>query len=165
MTSEKTWISDNALRQMVALADAKFPNETGGMLIGYIAETGDAVVLDIVGPGPTAQHARYSFVPDSEYQQIELESRFHGSQGRRTYLGDWHTHPSSAPLPSYRDKRTLAKIAAEPASQTSTPLMVILGKVDSCWTIGAMKYLGASGFLIKRFKLLNMEVVFFDVKA
>lgn len=42
------------------------PWETGGMLMGYVADNGDYVVTQLIGPGPNAKHSRYRFLPDNE---------------------------------------------------------------------------------------------------
>ncbi|HEY0665266.1 MAG TPA: Mov34/MPN/PAD-1 family protein, partial [Gallionella sp.] len=75
------------------------------------------------------------------YQQAMLEAHFHSTEGRETYLGDWHTHPKGAPVPSYTDKCTLARIAEEPRSQISRPIMIILGGSKAEWRLNAIRFL------------------------
>jgi integrative and conjugative element protein (TIGR02256 family) len=121
-------------------ADTHFPDEVGGMLVGYEADTGDVVVREVVGPGPLATHGATRFQPDSVYQQSQLEEKFARSGGVNTYLGDWHTHPRGVSELSATDRRTLARIAHKKYDCTNTPTMVVLADgVGSRWEIGAYR--------------------------
>jgi integrative and conjugative element protein (TIGR02256 family) len=113
------------------------------MLLGYEAHDGSAVVTQVIGPGPRARQKRFGFVPDGEYQQEKLEEHFFATEGRETYLGDWHTHPASDSAPSLVDRRTLARIALEPAARAPRPLMVILSGETGNWTVGAVRLVEA----------------------
>lgn len=136
----KLWIANDAFIKMCRLATVKFPLETGGMLLGYVANNGESVVTDIIGPGLKAKHGRFNFTPDGEYQQFFLEKHFSETEGRETYLGDWHTHPKGEPYPSHLDRRTLARIAQTPSSGTSHPVMAILGGGNKEWLLGAVQF-------------------------
>lgn len=138
--SSKLWISNDALKTMQILAQSKYPLETGGMLLGYVACNGESVVAEIIGPGPKAKHGRYRFTPDGEYQQSILERHFRETNGSETYLGDWHTHPGGKAIPSYLDKKTLGRIALEPSSGILHPVMAILGGGNKSWTLGAVRF-------------------------
>jgi integrative and conjugative element protein (TIGR02256 family) len=158
---EKLWIEKAAYSIMQKLADSHFPLETGGMLLGYLGGNGEAVVTNIIGPGPNAVHGRFRFVPDGEYQQAALEKAFWGSEGQETYLGDWHTHPKGNPVPSYFDKRTLAKIAKEPASGIAKPIMAILGYGNPVWNLGVIRFSSTSGFILKTHNVTSPLTVIF----
>lgn len=138
---ERFWLPGSVFSQMVDLAMARFPLETGGMLLGYEAENGEAVVTAIIGPGPKARHRRFRFAPDADYQQAELDAHFWRTDGRETYLGDWHTHPRGTPSLSFLDKRTLARIARTPSSGTVNPIMAILAGEKEIWNIGVVRLL------------------------
>lgn len=113
------------------------------MLLGYEADNGEAVITGLIGPGPGAKHKRYSFVPAAMFQQAALEEHYFKTNGRETYLGDWHTHPRGACSLSYMDKKTLAHIAKTPTSGTQHPIMAILGGEPDGWIIGAVRFLEA----------------------
>ena len=125
-------------------ADDHHPNETGGILLGYWAREGEAVVTSVVGPGPRATHGPYGFGPDNEYQERELAVAYAESDGRIAYLGDWHTHPGSVAEPSGKDRGTIRRIAREPEARCPEPLMVILGQRER-WQFAAWQ--GRIGFL------------------
>lgn len=139
---ERLWISQRVFARMVSDAAHWAPCETGGILLGYEADNGEAVVTGIIGPGPRARHGRFRFKPDAEYQQAELAAHYALTDGRETYLGDWHTHPTGSAAPSLLDRRTLARIARTPSSRTTRPIMVILSGEDDAWIPGAIRFQG-----------------------
>lgn len=147
-SGSRLWVAESAMGLMLELADRHYPFETGGMFLGYEAGNGEAVVTHLIGPGPRAKHSRFRFSPDSEYQQAELETHFRATNGRETYLGDWHTHPHSNSRLSWVDKKTLARIAKTPASGTRNPLMAILGGGSGTWGLGAVRFIGVKRGLL-----------------
>ena len=120
------WIASSAWQSIEVFAQAHYPFETGGMLIGYQPDDGSVVVTDVIGPGPNAKHTRMSFRPHHAYQQQRLDELFHNSNGKKTYLGDWHTHPNGFNALSRKDMRVLRRIAETPEAQTQSPVMLVL---------------------------------------
>ena len=113
------------------------PLETGGVLTGYWAETGDeAIVTEVVGPGPRAVHERSRFRPDTEYHEAEV-ARIYLASGRvHTYLGDWHTHPDGGSYLSAADLATLRRISHSHEARAPNALMLVLGNRGDEWTVG-----------------------------
>lgn len=142
---------------MCALGDEKSPLETGGMLLGYVSDSGEVVVTEIIGPGPNAIHGRFRFLPDADYQQEKLTAHHIQTNGVESYLGDWHTHPRGEPLPSRLDKKTLAKIADTPSSGIEKPVMAILGCREKEWQIKAYRFAGSTRrFLLSTYELTTL---------
>lgn len=139
---EMFWIPKSAYLKMCALGKQSFPLETGGMLLGYVADNSDVVVKAIIGPGPNAIHRRYRFSPDAVYQQEELSEHHLRTNGRETYLGDWHTHPLGSTSLSLMDKRTLTRIAFTPSSGISKPIMAICSGGRNDWEVGVVRLQG-----------------------
>jgi integrative and conjugative element protein (TIGR02256 family) len=142
--SPLVWLEASVVTAMVAEAAQKHPNETGGILMGFVAETPahsedpllpeprtTIAVMAVIGPGPRAVHARATFVPDHEFQNAEVARLYATSGCVWTYLGDWHTHPDSSAYLSERDTRTLARIATSGAARVARPVMVVLGQKTS----------------------------------
>jgi integrative and conjugative element protein (TIGR02256 family) len=112
---------------MIVEADRAYPEETGGVLVGYWAVPFfQLVVTSAIGPGPRAVHRKDAFLPDHEYQEAEIGRIYHLSDRLHTYLGDWHTHPNSTAHLSWTDRRTLRTIATEDAARAPIPIMAIL---------------------------------------
>jgi len=130
----ESWLRQAALEFMTEEADAKAPLETGGVLIGYLAQPGNIpVILCASGPGPRALHGQAYYRPDHQHDEA-LISAFYEESGRRLiYLGDWHTHPAPVYNLSWRDRRTLKRIARCKSARISTPVMIILA-FDREWT-------------------------------
>lgn len=101
----------------------------------------EVVVIAVIGPGPRARHEALGFLPDGPWQRRELAALYRDSGRRLTYLGDWHSHPRGAPLPSDLDLETAERIAASPRAQAPRPLMVILGRDDRHpWILAAYRF-------------------------
>lgn len=113
------------------------PLETGGVLMGYW--NGDAAVITaLIAAGPNAIRESHNFEPDQEWQLAEIARCFNASDGRETYLGDWHSHPgASTGQLSGTDRRVLRTIIEEPAAHTPRPIMVIFFGGAPAWEVCA----------------------------
>jgi integrative and conjugative element protein (TIGR02256 family) len=129
------WVSKTVYDQMITEADRVFPNETGGVLVGYwVVPFQELVVTAVIGPGPRALHEKDRFIPESEYQAAQL-ARYYQDSGRlHTYLGDWHTHPQSSSCLSRLDRKTLKVIARHPEARAPVPIMGIVAG-GTPWTL------------------------------
>lgn len=100
----------------------------------------DVVVTNIIGSGPEAKHFRFSYRPDYEADKERIGELFDESGGEITYLGDWHTHPSSSSHLSWMDKRALRNMARFEGNFMDAPIMLIAsngsGQWDNlCWRV------------------------------
>lgn len=127
------WISESAYHCLLEEADRGYPLETGGVLLGYFAESGAPVALAVVGPGPNASHSRTRFLPDHAWQCEQIDHVYEESRGEWVYVGDWHTHPEGLPHMSWLDQRTLRAIAKHPEVQSPRPVMLIAGGRPEHW--------------------------------
>lgn len=92
-----------------------------------------------LGPGLLAYLTRQASEPAKIYAERDR---------RVSYLGDWHTHPTARPIPSFRDLETLGVIAAYSPARCPEPLMAILGKealetLDQHWEIAVCQHVAA----------------------
>lgn len=137
----KAWVSRYAIGAMFREADRSYPYETGGVLMGYwTGRVGDSVVTQVVGPGPHAMHDETSFVPDSEFHEMEIARIYEESGRLHTYLGDWHSHPTSAAYLSKLDRTTLRRIATHTPARAPFPVMAVLGGGPP-WDIKMWQYM------------------------
>lgn len=123
------WLEATANRDMTVEVDRAYPNETGGLLLGYWSEDGTGVVIEsVIGPGPKAIHRRARFLPDHLYQTRLLAEAYEKSGRRTTYLGDWHSHPNGPQRLSEVDRNTLRRIArsVQQHSGSDHPAMMLL---------------------------------------
>lgn len=99
--------------------------ETGGALLGW-RDGPDAVVARGLGPGPRAQHGFRSFEPDAAWQ-VEQGRRIYRESNRTiAYIGDWHSHPIGALVPSAQDREAVETIATDPGFRAPQPLSAVV---------------------------------------
>lgn len=142
-----TWIHRLAHERIIDEAKKRLPNETGGCFMGYwINPFEECVITEMIGPGPKAIHRQTSFIPDSKWQEHEIAKIYEESGRVHTYLGDWHTHPNGSMHLSWRDRRTLRRIALCSEARTPVPIMGVLGGSKSfsmlLWRYEVVRFAG-----------------------
>ena len=164
MNKVKLWIPNKLYQILVFEADKNVPFETGGVFMGYYAKNQDIVVTNLISAGENAVHKKNRFTPDQNYQLEEIASIYKEEDGTITYLGDWHTHPTSKAELSFLDKRTLTKIACTPESKNKIPIMIILGAYPEKWTLKAVKFVSGKLFLwpFIQCQYEELDIVFYD---
>ena len=116
----------SALRaQVVSLARSALPDETGGVLLGFVRGR-DASVAHVIGPGPSAKRGSTWFDPDHGWQLEQIGRRFAKDPGSSEYLGDWHTHPDGPAVLSSQDRAVGRLIARHAPAANPRPLLVVL---------------------------------------
>jgi integrative and conjugative element protein (TIGR02256 family) len=139
-TLTRLWIPEPCLRSLRDEASRHAPDaESGGLVLGYWATTTEGVVTHVTTPGPKAVRGQSRFVPDADHDEIEVERLWRQTDGATTYLGDWHSHPSSGGGLSWKDQRTLDRIARDPSAFAPTPLMLVVAKPDRSWVLAAWR--------------------------
>lgn len=153
----QVWLPAVLLREMAKTAEEWQPFEGGGVFAGYWATRHSAAVIThVVHAGPGADHRTTGMRPDAEYQEAELLRIFEATDGVSYYLGDWHSHPGMAAVPSPTDRRTLRRIASETEAAAPQPLMLILANQDEKWAV--IGWQGRFG-LLGRFGPLHVDAV------
>lgn len=118
---------------MVADAELWAPTETGGILMGYWADDANVVVTANIEAGPAARHDSTGFQPDAKFQELAVASHYEASGRFDTYLGDWHTHPAGGLALSWRDLRTMRRIARTAEARCPTPVMMVFARGSGGW--------------------------------
>ena len=137
--STKTgWLPGFVLSACRCEADSKFPNETVGSFMGWRVDDSSYVITAMIGPGSEAHHSPSSFEPNQEWQLERISEHYLASNRRETYLGDWHSHPraSSGDL-SWRDRRTLGRVANFKPARCPYPLLLIFWDEQEQWHLSA----------------------------
>lgn len=103
--------------------------ETGGLLWGEWDEAMRIVwVTDASGPPPDSQHSEERFICGVVGTKEEYEFRRVDSRAAVSYIGMWHTHPVSRPLPSEVDKEGMAEILTVGPAAPRSNLLLIIGR-------------------------------------
>jgi len=100
-------------------------SETGGPLVGYVAQNGVLIVVDADGPGPKAKLERYSVTIDGEHAQKFCDRSNRESGGCIDYVGDWHKHTGFSLSPSGQDVFAMKTMANFKFSPTKHPISLI----------------------------------------
>lgn len=149
--------ANNRLLELIGLDVARrYPRETGGLLIGYWIGPREAVLTNIVGSGPKAEHRAESFLPDTAWQRKQLAQIYRKSGRTETYLGDWHSHPNGRPIPSQQDKQTARDISEYSDARCPRPLMLIVGFDGHDFQLGPYVW---SIIGLRRFNLITKDSI------
>ena len=140
-TREQLHLPAPRLTEMLCEGWRTWPHETGGILLGIDHGTYLQVTATI-GPGPGAEHARYTFTPDSDWQASQVAAAWRRDRNIE-YLGDWHTHPGGTTRFSRLDTETARVIANAPQARQPAPVMVVLAlSADAITRTGAARLEG-----------------------
>lgn len=101
--------------------------ESGGQLFAEIDES-LVTVRVATGPHPEDKRWRFMFSPSVKVEQEEIRRYFENE--KLHYIGDWHTHPQSKPVPSGLDIKSSKKTFSENDNDIFGILMVIVGTDD-----------------------------------
>lgn len=128
--------------------------------MGYWSSERNAIITHVIGPGPHARHSKYTFHPDTEFHDKEIERIYHETGRISIYLGDWHTHPHGGNSTSQRDRRTLTNIARAPEARAPRPLMAIMSIRRDC---ALAIWLWESKHVLWNACVSAAEIIVFDV--
>lgn len=122
-------LSKTADDRIKALAEQRSDRETGGVLVGYVDESGVVHVEEASDAGPNAIERPDWFERDRAHCQAFLDEAVDRLGSKGQYVGEWHTHLVVEPDPSERDIESLTGIAEAPGYLNPEPIMLI-GRVD-----------------------------------
>lgn len=115
----------NTIRQEVAAGPSRL--ETGGILLGH--DYGDILQVTVAGdPGPNSQRSRDTFLRDRDHAARLAAVAWEADRAR--WIGDWHTHPNTPPVPSPIDLASYARHLRDPDLDFDRFLSVIIGLDD-----------------------------------
>lgn len=161
---KQVWILQEVLDRIQLEAECKAPLETGGLLIGYLSDDDEHVVVtDMIGPGPNAKHRKWTYRPDYRFHREEISRIYATSGGMHTYLGDWHSHPTSSSYLSLLDKRALRNIARFQDNYINRPIMLVLGHainddwIPGVWRISPLIH----GFPLAKWEYVPLKITLF----
>ncbi|MFF9077951.1 Mov34/MPN/PAD-1 family protein [Streptomyces sp. NPDC014872] len=112
------------------LRTADHTTETGGILLGH--HTHDIVTIHHAGtPGPAAVRTPTYFLRDLAHAQALADEAF--TSDGSVWVGEWHTHPASRPIPSARDAATYRKLLNDPELGFHSVIAVIFAPRAGRW--------------------------------
>ena len=118
-------LSAVAMKTIQARALAAGEHETGGILIGrYNLDGNKVLVSEATTQTKDSWSGRTWFQRGIHGLKDLLRSRWSGGE---YYVGEWHSHPSAAPEPSWKDITAMQKISRTRKYRCPKPIMVIAG--------------------------------------
>ncbi len=103
--------TQRAFNSIVTETIHKHPIETGGVLLGYVLDTGVWIVVENIPPGYLARHQWAEFAYDEEFSEYLANVVNRQYKANLQLLGLWHRHPSSMDTFSTVDDGTNLKYA------------------------------------------------------
>jgi integrative and conjugative element protein (TIGR02256 family) len=127
--SQYVLFTDHVLAHMYEHAQRRlWQKEAGGEIFSSEPDSHGLIISNAMGPNPADQRRRHAWNPDvkasDRNRQIEFEQYRHA-------VGLWHTHPESAPSPSWRDQKTTWEYLDSFEGDRSRYFMVIIGNRGS----------------------------------
>ncbi|MFH6988489.1 Mov34/MPN/PAD-1 family protein [Flavobacterium collinsii] len=102
--------------------------ESGGVLIGFYIEDNTYSITDVSFPSIYDKSSRYNFTRSIKYAQKVLNVFFKESNGKKIYLGEWHTHPEDYPTPSSLDQKSILEQMRGNVLNSQIIFMMIIGR-------------------------------------
>ena len=119
-------IENKAIKQIQAVFDTSVGIETGGILIGYYTVKRDKAVITELSETPSDSKCGVNwFHRGIEGLKKLLVERWKTRD--EYYLGEWHIHPFSRPMPSGIDRMQRISISKDKRFNCTEPIMLIIG--------------------------------------
>jgi hypothetical protein len=126
-TSQSAWLQ---MQKHVDRSAWRFGQrvETGGILLGDHDDILKIMWVDEFSPPPRdSTLSPTEFICGTRGTAQLHEKRDRESHGSIRYIGMWHTHPESLPVPSSTDLLAMSTLSSETGGQFAHSLMVIIG--------------------------------------
>lgn len=123
-SAQRLVISPTVLNHFLAHQQLdRYSLEAGGQLFAQFSED-KVTICKATGPRAADLRSRCSYLPSRQEEQKEIDKMHR--QGFH-FVGDWHTHPEPAPIPSRFDKETIKDAVAKSRHHLNGFIMVVIG--------------------------------------
>ena len=121
-------ISEKIIDQMLQFKqDTNDKHESGGILIGYYIEELSFTLTNITTPSKLDRSSRFFFTRNKNSAQNAINKFFKESNGKKIYLGEWHSHPEDMPKPSFLDCKSIKEQIKLNKLNSKIIFMIIIG--------------------------------------
>jgi integrative and conjugative element protein (TIGR02256 family) len=107
-----------------------YDKEKGGIILGKLIPSQDTLIITDLIPSNNVYNNRINIQLDTQELQKIIDKKWEESNGKITYLGDWHTHPCENPKPSITDKITFFKNYHQSKIDQNILIYIILGSKE-----------------------------------
>jgi integrative and conjugative element protein (TIGR02256 family) len=124
----------NKVREFRSL---NLPNETGGILLGYIDQkTKEIYIVDILSAPPDSQGDTSGFSRGINGLKNKVDFAESCTARIVTYIGEWHSHPEKVSvLASEADKKVLQYLDKSLKADGCPAVMLIIGDNEEKWYV------------------------------
>ena len=132
---------------MISIAQKHSPMEIGSSLLGAYSKDGyHASVLGCAPITTDSKGSRFTFSRGVEGLASFFLDLFKRTQGRRHYVGEWHSHPNGSAHPSQTDDTNQMAIANDKRTNCPVCILVIVGdNLTFCDTLSVYVYSKENG--------------------
>lgn len=131
------YIEENILQEISNYQKyGNFELESGGIIIGYYDSQENALkITDLTWPQENDICERFRFIRKEKGHQEQMDKLWEQSGYMKSYLGEWHTHNQSRPIPSFVD-RSNWKVISKRSHNFDERFFIIIGKTyTGVWTV------------------------------
>ena len=120
-------------------------NEVGGVLLGRIYHGSHVLVELATSPNSRDKAGRYFFDRSRPAAQTVVNNAWRASKGEQNYIGEWHSHPISHPVPSKRDRQMIRNMFRGTQREINFLFLVIVGTeenwvgIENGWRLRRLK--------------------------
>ena len=119
-------IENKIIDEMILSARKHYPNEFGGLLIGFYANGNkDLIITNFLTPKSFKASPVY-FERETKDLQEALKAFYH-SYPSKYYVGEWHSHPGGGTAPSNKDIKAMKQISECEGVSINKPVLCIIG--------------------------------------
>lgn len=141
-------ISASCVESMLTTARNAYPKEIGTSLIGFYSDDGfDAFICELAPLPPDSKGLRGLFIRGVKGMSAFFKRLRNQYDGKRYYVGEWHSHPNGLPYPSESlDSCTMSAISLD--KRTNCPeciLLIVGGDVFNSPQLGVYVYSRTKG--------------------
>ncbi|WP_437594949.1 Mov34/MPN/PAD-1 family protein [Sorangium sp. So ce1000] len=137
------------IRTIAKMARQHYPNEVGTSLVGTYSDDGSTATVNRIAPlARDSRGGRMNFVRGAAGLTEFFSRLFDKSRGRAHYVGDWHSHPNGAPIPSSTDWETTRAFACNPKALCPECLLVVVSVTPAVVELGVYVYSATQGRVI-----------------
>lgn len=129
-------INDLLAGKLINAGYKHYPMEYGGVLLGRYSDDSTCCYVEETILPRTYQSSTNSFERGNEGLFEDL-TQLSTTRPDLMYVGEWHTHPGGAPLPSKTDRNAMSQIANHSEVKIIAPILIIIGYISNRTSWGA----------------------------
>ncbi|WP_269317797.1 Mov34/MPN/PAD-1 family protein [Exiguobacterium sp. KJ 601] len=147
----KVVIPNIVLDEIHILCTSSYPNETGGILVGFYNEQyNSAIISKLIPPPSDSKSGPTWFIRGINGVKKKLDQLWYNE--KEYYIGEWHYHPGSSSNLSNQDIKQMSEISNNDNYKCPEPILLIVGGEYKNWEYSTYVF-------PKNNKLIHLDVL------